>query len=1200
MRRVASLFGVGLLVLASVVNVGAQQFTGGLRGAVSDANGVIPGVAVTLLNEETAISRDTVTNETGQYNFSAVTPGTYTLRAVLAGFKTYERKGIRIGTQQFITLDVTMEVGQISEEISVTADAPLIETSNASIGDSLNREILENLPAPGRAAFLIAVTVPTVNPIGDPQFNRQQDQSNASLISLGGGGVRANNYLLDGVPITEMTGRAIANPSMEGIDEVKVQVHTYDSEMGRTGGGVFNTTARSGTNEYHGSAFWQTRPVWGQTENYFNEVAGLSKEETGLADSYFHTYGGGVGGPIIRNRLFFWTATEGYRSQTTRNGQEIWPGLNQRAGNFSQTTAGGSPVRIFNPWCRGGVATAQCPATGTGSIETGGEFTGAVIPRNHPAASQTGFNIANSWPTVTNLGNPIAPNEDGEVNVSTTAQIHDTADLWSIKSEMKFTDTWSLSGFYLYNNTNEPGSEEMAPEFIYLDGAHSVLRRRPHILVFNNTNILNDTTILSLRYGWTTWQDQSDKGVFPAGMASLGFSPAFVNEVDPSDRDLFPDIQFDTNRDVGGIGGNTRRWTGPYAINGAVSKLWGNHTFKVGADFRELGIKTTTEDNMAGSFTFNRNFTGRSGIANSGHEVASLLLGLPRSGNSPINRGFSEWYVKYWGGYVQDDWRVNNRLTLNYGLRFEHEDGLREIDNKQTVAFDTAAVNPIDSLVNKTGTLLAGRTLTGGLIFAGVDGAPEEQGDLPALTVSPRVGVAYSATDRTVFRGGYGLFYAPWQFSATTHGQIGFTRQTELIQTSADSTEVPLTTLDNPFPTGLEDPFGSSLGLLTGVGGVIEFIDQTKGQGKVHQYSIDVQQELGANMSVTVGYTGATGRDIGYGGTGNPGININQIDPAVARAAFPGPNGTWDAAALNRSVPNPFFGIAAAGELGKRATVAQGQLLRPFPQFGNVNMFEKTDGGKRQFHSVTVKLDKRTGQSWWGGRFHYTWSSTEDNQFGQGSFFASSTATPQNNYDLDAEYGVSNFDSPHRIILAPIFRIPGPSEDSGWRWLLGDWTSSAIVEFVSGAPVAPVVSQGRSDTNLGLFGGRLRPNAPTGDATTPGSDTDRVADANHLDARWFDRTVFATPAAGTYGTAARTIDDARWQFRKNMDVVFAKNVRFASTQSGEIRFEILNITNTPKFASSGNTNQTDLATFGRVTSQGGFSRIWQLTFRYKF
>src|SRR6266705_1533 len=442
------------LALASAVN--AQQFTGGVRGVVQDANGVIPGVTVTLTNEATNISREVVTNDVGQYNFPAVAPGTYTLSTKLTGYKTYESKGLVVGTQQFITLDVTLQIGAIEESVLVTGQSPLIDTSTASTGASLDRQSLESLPAPGRNAFLIGITVPTVMPVGDPQFNRQQDQTNASRVSLGGGGIRANNYLLDGVPISELRGRAVLNPTIEAIEEVKVQVHTYDADMGRTGGGVFNVTARSGTNDFHGSGFYQTRPVWGQSENFFNAVAGLTKEESGLADAYYRLYGGGVGGPIVKNRTFFWTATEGYRSGTTRKQQEIWPTANQRNGDFSRTTSGGVPAVLYNPWCRGGVAGARCPATGTGSIATGGLFTGGIIPLTHPAVSQTGLNILKLWPTET-INGPMSQNEDGNTNANGTAFVVDKAFMWTFKAEHKFTDKSSLSGLYIYNKTDEPG-----------------------------------------------------------------------------------------------------------------------------------------------------------------------------------------------------------------------------------------------------------------------------------------------------------------------------------------------------------------------------------------------------------------------------------------------------------------------------------------------------------------------------------------------------------------------------------------------------------------------------------------------------------------------------------------------------------------------------------------------------------------------
>jgi hypothetical protein len=438
-RGFARLVMCALLMWAGAVSAGAQQFTGGVRGAVRDANGVIPGVAVTLTNEATNISREVVTNEVGQYNFPAVPPGTYTLKSQISGYKTFESKGVTVGTQQFVTLDVTLDVGTISENVTVTGQSPLIDTSSASAGAVLDRQALESLPAPGRNAFLIGITVPTVMPVGDPQFNRQQDQTNASRVSLGGGGIRANNYLLDGVPISELRGRAVLNPTIEAVEEMKVQLHTYDADMGRTGGGVFNVTARSGTNNFHGSGFYQTRPVWGQSENFFNAVAGVTKEQSGLADAYYRLYGGGVGGPIVKNRTFFWTATEGYRSGTTRNEQEIWPTANQRNGDFSHTTSGGAPVVLYNPWCRGGVANPRCPATGTGSIATGGLFTGAIIPLTHQAVSQTGLNILKLWPTET-INGPMAQNENGNTNANGTAFVVDKAIMWTFKGEHKFTD----------------------------------------------------------------------------------------------------------------------------------------------------------------------------------------------------------------------------------------------------------------------------------------------------------------------------------------------------------------------------------------------------------------------------------------------------------------------------------------------------------------------------------------------------------------------------------------------------------------------------------------------------------------------------------------------------------------------------------------------------------------------------------------
>jgi len=261
-------------------------------------------------------------------------------------------------------------------------------------------------------------------------------------------------------------------------------------------------------------------------------------------------------------------------------------------------------------------------------------------------------------------------------------------------------------------------------------------------------------------------------------------------------------------------------------------------------------------------------------------------------------------------------------------------------------------------------------------------------------------------------------------------------------------------------------------------------------------------------------------------------------------------------------------------------------------------MRESTAGSRRQYHAATIVLEKRTGASNWGGRFSYTFSRTMDNQFGQDNVYQTRTAAPQNNYDLAPEYSVSNFDSPHRIILAPIVRLPSPqNERSAAYALAGGWNASAVVELVSGAPLNAVLSSGVSDANLGLFGGRQRPNL-VGDPNTSGSDQDRVSAVNP-NARFFNSSAFTNPGVGTYGNAPRTIGSARYQFRKNVDLVFSKDTRFGGGQVGAIRFEILNLTNTAKFNGI-DSNSIDVSSFGRITTQAGFMRIWQLSFRYRF
>jgi hypothetical protein len=338
---------------------------------------------------------------------------------------------------------------------------------------------------------------------------------------------------------------------------------------------------------------------------------------------------------------------------------------------------------------------------------------------------------------------------------------------------------------------------------------------------------------------------------------------------------------------------------------------------------------------------------------------------------------------------------------------------------------------------------------------------------------------------------------------------------------------------------------------------------------------------------------GSTGVDIGYGGSTQVPIELNQINPdTLARDA----SGRWNAAALPQSVPNPFFGVQGMGELSRRPTILAGQLLRPYPQFGNVSMLQTTDGGRRKYNAIVTRLTKRT-DNLWGGSFSYTWSQLRDNQWGELSTFVNRTATPQNYYDLEAEYGVSVIDTPHRVTLAPMVRIPGPSGGALARTLLSDWNVSAMVEFVSGPPIA-AYNASSSEANLGLFGGLQRLSPTDQPVDTPGSQADRIATADHPNAAWINRDAYANPGVGAYGTLPRFDTRTKHPFRRNVDLVIAKGIETTRSNRVEIRFEFLNLTNNPMFAGTGtNFGAQD---FGRITTTRAYSRITQVTMRYTF
>ena len=554
--------------------------------------------------------------------------------------------------------------------------------------------------------------------------------------------------------------------------------------------------------------------------------------------------------------------------------------------------------------------------------------------------------------------------------------------------------------------------------------------------------------------------------------------------------------------------------------------------------------------------------------------------------------------MRYYSGYAQDDWRVNNRLTVNYGVRLEHETGMMEKNNQQTVNFDQTAVSPLNSQVTFLDPITkAPRQLMGGLVFAGVNGATTVQGNQPKIKTAPRVGAVFSFDEKTVLRGGWGLYYSPWNYPAagtTGWGQIGYSATSNVPQPSG----VPTVTMSNPFPSGLSPTTGNTLGLLTGTGGDIFFVDPNKGAPRVQQYSFDLQRELPGGMSVSVGYTGLTGTNLSWGGSGNALININQIDPKYQSQLT----------STSTLVPNPFFGVAAAGStLSTRSTIEIGQLLRPFPQFLNVNMQQST-GAHSQYHAGIVQLRKRvTGI--WGGTFSYTYSRLNDNQFGESNYYASAPGL-QNNYTVvpgspyynpDQEYGRSLLDSPHKVVIAPTVMLPfgeGKKFLSNSRIagaILGGWSITPAVTLQAGFPLG--VSQNVTGTAF-LYGGTQRPNiVPGQDFLTPGDITDRIT-ANTTDNLYYNKSAFVNSALNTFGKASRTLG-VYSPWRNNVDLSVSKQVKTGGSTAANIRLEVLNMLHIVQWAAPASSSFGN-SSFGQITSQANNMRMLQFTLRFQF
>ena len=991
-------FRYALILAACTIPAFTQSYTASMRGLVTDATQAsVAGAQVVVTEAQRNIQQRTTTDVAGRYILTNLPPGSYVLTVEAAGFKKYVGQALDLQVNQDASVNVSLEVGAVTDSVTVTAEAAVLETNTSSVGKVVeNREIV-NLPLNTRNPYQLVFLTPGVS--GSVSINYDDMR-----YSVNGARVRMLDTMVDGVaashPTVNGAGGISVFPSVESIAEFKVMGANPPAEFGRSQGSILNVVYRSGANQWHGSAVEFIRNSEFDSNSFFS-----NRNNVPLNSFKRNQFGADFSGPIRRDKTFFLLDYAGLRERSPSSSTFSVPTALQRAGDFSQTlAANGQQVVIFNPFT----------TRASGSAFVRDPFPGNKIPGN--MMDPVALNVMKYFPDA---------NTSGQTNTQlnnyykTGARALDV-DQFDVRVDHNFSSTRRAFARYSHR-TNSDAPAAFFPGNLAIAEGRVITENHMHNVVADYSQSLNATTLLNLRFGFA-------RTLFVYNNQGLGFAPSQLGlpaAIDTAaDRLMFPAIRPSS---YVGLGGNDHRRSGfnTGTMLVSVSQSRGAHNLKAGFEGRQIRVNVWEARDSA-SFSFSQGFTQgpnpAAASATAGNSIASLLMGAGSGGNL-----YQAWknvaaQSLYYAGYFQDDWRVGRKLTFNLGLRYDYDSPRTERYNRFNW-FDSFAASPLTSKVPG---------LKGGLQFVGVDGHPRSQYTPDRNNFGPRLGLAYQATATTVIRLGYGhLFGISPQEAIGTVGPYGF-RVENTWQTSADGGNTPLNLLRNPYPSGFQPPPGARDGLLTAVGGPIQAPLQDTVTPWSMQWNFTIQQELPGRTLLEVAYVGTRGLQLSRGG--ESGFTLNQL-PLDQMALG---NRLLDA------VDNPFYVPNGPGFFANK-TVARNQLLRPFPQYTDVfPLF--SSGSSSTYHGLQTTLKKRLSK---GLQFEgsYTWSKSIDN--GEGGF--------EDSNRIRLNRSITDLDVPHRFVLNWVYELPfghgrrfGAGLPRAADTLLGGWTVDGIANFQSG------------------------------------------------------------------------------------------------------------------------------------------------------
>jgi hypothetical protein len=1144
---VAVLRGLTLVVLSASLAFG-QSFTATVRGTATDSSGsAVPHASVIITDADRGTRNATTADGEGRFSITALQPGEYVLTVEADGFKKFSSGRFTLTVQQQATVDARLDLGAMTESVEVSAAAVRVNTTIANLGQVIDNKTLVSLPNLGRNPMAFTYLTPGVVGSGG-----RPGDSNTNFVANGSRN-STSDVLLDGVTVVTVEQNSGVtdlkySPAVDAVQEFKVQTNFFSAEFGQTGGAVVNMVTKSGTNRFAGTGYYFLRHSALNANDWFSNRARQT-----LPYSRRDQAGGVLGGPLIRNKTFFFALYEYTQAKSPLTSTRTVPTLRQRQGDFSQTlNAAGQVMTIYNPFDT--FVNAQ------GNIERR-PFPGNVIPASmmDPIALQAlaYFPLPNVESTsVTGTNNWFAQGTSENINRQ-----------MSLKVDHNFSERSRLNGRYSYG----PYTSTPPNLFGELGAAFPLNNGRAvgsvHSFVTEFTRTQSPTALWTVRYG-LTYAAYTRNPLESFDLTQLGLPGYMKNQATFA---VFPRFAPDGFSPVGTEGWLIMdRQEGVHHFSGSYTRVMGGHNIKAGAETRWNFLDYAQPGYPSGQFTFNRGITCRDRFscgASEGNGLASMLIGWPSGGDFHID---PKVYTRsaYWGFYVHDDWRIVPKLTLNLGVRYDFDVPRWETQDRQSY-WDLDAQSPIQ---------VPGYDTRGVIRFVDGDNRSPFDGDMN--NVQPRLGFAYAVNDKTSVRGGYGLFFTLSR--ATVFGHTGGAFNVNSTPTfTLDSNATRYATLDNPYPNGMQLPPGREQGDSTLIGlGAGTILPSNNRNPEYHSWNVSVQREIGWSSILEANYTGSRGTHLFL-----PITTLTPLDPQYW------PMGRT---ALNADVPNPFYGLITNPQAVSLngPTVQQFRLLRPMPQFNGANVATSEPPiGDSSYHALQMKWDKRFSQGF-SVLAHYTWSKMIDNgshASGNVSWLGGSTSI-QNIWDLESERSISAHDVAHRLALSGVWQLPfGRERAWGSNWnrvldlALGGWSVSGLFSRQSGLPLAVTQSGGL------IWDGTQRPNL-IGDPRVSGPIQERLN--NYLDA-----AAFSQPAPDVPGTAPRTLS-YRGPAVQIFDAVLTKDVTIRAGQRLEIRIEAQNVLNHPVF---GDPNTSFGSTsFGQITGTKVGARQMMVGLKYYF